>query len=176
MNLATSVQPTPDPLAYFGNVSSLLGLLVSLVGFVLTLWNVSKSRKAAEEARQSADNARSEIRRTDTMIDLAAAGTAMEEIKRLQRQSAWALLPDRYSALHTALTAIRSSRTLLSEEHKALLLGAIQQFRAIEHKIDRALASGKTDTDMPGLNKVVSQQMDKVTEILACLRMEHYGE
>jgi phage shock protein A len=157
-------------------VSSITGVLVSLIGFCLTIRNVLQSKKAAEEAKQAAESARSEIHRTDAIIVLAEAATAMEEIKRLQRQNAWAILPDRYSALRNALTAIRASQTQLTVDQKSSLQGAIEQFRSIENKIDRALADEQISANMPALNKIVSQQIEKVTEILTCLRVQKHGQ
>lgn len=176
LNIASSVPPPSDALAYWGNVSSIGGVLVSLIGFGLTIRNVLQSKKAAVEAKQAAENARSEIHRTDAIIVLAEAATAMEEIKRLQRQKAWAILPDRYSALRNALTAIRTSQTQLTEQQKSSLLGAIEQFRSIENRIDRSLVDDQINANMPALNKIVSQQIDKITEILTCLRMQKHGQ
>jgi phage shock protein A len=180
--LSTIQIPTPDPLSHWGNISSivgvalsLLGLGVSVGGFILTLRSVAKSKQAAEDAKHAAEKAQSEILRSDTMIELASAMAAMEEIKRLQRQQAWPLLPDRYSALRNALTMIRATRPGLSEDHKAAIHGAIEQFRSIETKIDRAQAAGQTVGEMPSWNKVVSIQIEKLTEVLAFMRIKQDG-
>src|SRR5262249_43929257 len=135
-----------------------------------TVLTVSRSRTAAQRAADAAENARNEIFRSNTMIELAAAKTTMEEIKRLHRAGAWRILPDRYAALRNALTSIRIAKPDLGLEQKAAIQGAIEQFRTIENKVERALALDQDPANVHKLNEIVSLQIDNITEILGNLR------
>lgn len=47
---------------HYGDLASVLGLLISLIGFAITLWTVRKARRAAEEAKHAAREALARIR------------------------------------------------------------------------------------------------------------------
>jgi transcription termination factor Rho len=162
-------------LSDWGDRASIVGVCVSLVGFGFTLWGVSRSKKAAEQAKQAAESARNDIFRSDTMIDLAAAMTTMEEIKQLQREGAWRILPDRYAFVRNALTSIRTGKPDLPDEHKAVLQGAVEQFRMIEGRIERALATNQDPVNVPKLNEIVSLQIEHITEVLGTMRSGQHG-
>jgi hypothetical protein len=115
-----------DPLATLGNIASLLGLIVSLAGFAWTLVAVAKARRVAEDAKTAAEKARAEILKSNSIVDLASAVTAMKEITRLHRQGTWALLPDRYASLREALATIKTMRPTMSDEHKSVFQGRVK--------------------------------------------------
>ena len=162
----------PDNFSDWGNLASIVGLGVSIVGFAFTLWSVSRSKKATQQAMEAVEKAREDIFRSNKMIDLASAMTIMEEIKRLHGVGAWHILPDRYASLRNALTCIRTSKPSLPDEHKAVIQGAIEQLRIVENKIERALASTQNPGNVPRLNEIVSLQIDKVAEVLVIVRSE----
>lgn len=109
------------------------------------------------------------------MIELAAATAVMEEIKRLHREGAWRILPDRYAALRKALVSIRMGKPDLPVDHQSVLQGAIQQFREIEKKVERALADNQPPHNVAKFNEIVSLQIDSITEILGSMRSGRDG-
>ena len=50
-----------------GDIASVLGLLVALVGFAITIWNVRASKAAAIRAEEAANEARRAIRFFDVV-------------------------------------------------------------------------------------------------------------
>jgi hypothetical protein len=164
-----------DTLSISGNIASLLGLVVSVAGFAWTLVAVRNAKRVAEGAKAAAEKARADILEANSMVELASAVTAMEEIKRLHRQGAWPLLPDRYASLREALATIRTMRPTMSDEHQSVFQGAIQQLRDIEDKVERALATQQQPRNVPALNKVISLQIDKLAEVLAVMRVGDNG-
>lgn len=157
---------------HWGDLASVAGVLISLVGFGITIRSVVLSKRAAEKAQESAQRVREGMLRSDTMVDLSAAVSIMDEIKRLHRASGqWPVLLDRYSALKGLLISIRASSPFLREEHRAALLGAMQQFSTIEESVERALAS-KRPLKVAALNQIVSDQLDKLNELLAFIKLE----
>ena len=136
---------------------------------------VASAKRVAEGAKAAAEKARADILKSNTMVDLAAAVTAMAEIKRLHRQGDWPLLPDRYASLREALSTIRTMRPTMSDEDQSVFRGAIQHLRHIEEKVERALATEEQPRNVPALNKVISLQIDKLTEVLAVMRLGQDG-
>ena len=164
---------------HWGDVLNVIGVVLSLVGFTVTIWQVIRARKAAMMAEEAALKVRNAIQSFDTVEKFSAAITIMEEMKRLHRIAAWELLPDRYSTLRGLLISIRGASPGLSQEHQAVLLGAIQHSSAIERKIERAIMQKSKPPDAARLNEIVSIQIDKLHEVLASLRqnvgVEYYG-
>lgn len=155
-----------------GDIASVLGLFVSLVGFLVTIYGVWRSKRSAQRAEAAARRATEAIASMHSITDLASVLAALEEVKRLHRTSAWTLLPDRYGSLRGKLVALRTSRPRLSEDQNATLQGAIQHLANLEATVDRALAASKTPSNVPRLTSIVSDQIDKLTELLAQLHRE----
>ena len=84
---------------HVGDLASIAGIFITIIGFCVTLWNVWRSRSAAERAEMAANEARRMIRSYETVAEFSSAITLMEEIKRLHRSRQLDMLPDRYSAL-----------------------------------------------------------------------------
>jgi ABC-type protease/lipase transport system fused ATPase/permease subunit len=92
---------------HVGDLASISGVLISVIGFILTVYNVRRSRKAAELARDAAQSAKNSIQTFETVVDLSTVIGLLEEIKRSHRNNQWALLPDRYAALRKTLISVR---------------------------------------------------------------------
>src|SRR3954465_4550308 len=92
---------------HIGDLASIAGVVISVIGFVATLVNVARSRSAAVRAEQAANAARRMIRSYEGVAELSATVTLMDEIKRLHRAQQLGMLPDRYATLRKALIGIR---------------------------------------------------------------------
>jgi len=156
----------------WGDLASIAGLLVALIGFAITIIGVWKSRSAAESAKKAAYEARSAIVRTEIIANFSSAVTAMDEVKRLHRAEAWNVMPDRYSSLRRTLISICSSHPNLNEEHRKLIQSSIAQFRELESLVESFLAGGKTSPSSAKLNKIVTAQIDKLDEVLNSIKSE----
>ena len=157
---------------HWGDLASIVGLLVSLVGFAITIWGVMRSKNAAQRAKEEVQRVRHSISMLDTVMDFSAAITIMDEIKRLHRASAWPMLPDRYSTLKRILITIRSSSDSISDEYKAALQSAILTFSDIEKKVEKALSTNTSPPKVAQLNEIVSVQLDRLNEVLATIKRE----
>jgi hypothetical protein len=153
-----------------GNLASIIGLFVSILGFVITISNTRKSKTAAEEARDAVVKVRTDLSKIETVSDLSIAITLMEEIKRLQMQSSWMTIPDRCSNLRKNLISIKSNYPNLSIDQKTALQNAIQQFTTIETLVVKALNDNKSPTDPLKLYRIVSLQVDNAYQLLIDIR------
>lgn len=158
-----------------GNAASVFGLVISIIGFAVTIRNVVKSRAAAEETQRAVQRVQREIARLDAMADVAAAISTMEEIKRLQRELAWKILPDRYAALRKHLITIKSSFTALRDEQKVALQNAIQHFAGIEDLLESTPSEQLSQKHVARLNRTVSSQADALQEVLVEIRSTQIG-
>jgi len=157
----------------WGGIVNGLGLVVSVIGFAVTIWNVVRTKRASERAEQAVTILRMALNRSDAIMEVSAAIAIMEEIKRLHRAGEWKVLLDRYTTLKRLLVSIRNPENHLSDEHVGSIQSAIQHFTDIEKKVERSLAAGTTDQKkVPKLNEIVSMQIDALAAVLTEIRQE----
>lgn len=152
----------------WGDVASVIGVLVSLVGFAITIYALLRSKSAAEQAALAVDEVREKIGLREAIADLSSVVNEVDEIKQIHRAEVWSILPPRYTAVKRHLAAIQIANSNLSRREKGAIQGVIQQFTELEHIIEAALAAKRPPEDTPSLNAVVSQQADKLHTILVC--------
>jgi hypothetical protein len=155
-----------------GDWLSVLGLVVTLIGFAITIFNVVRSRTAAEEAERAVAKVREDILRIDTVAEFSAAIAAMDEIKRLQREGAWSVLPDRYADLRKSLISIKSANKDLPAHYMTAIQSSIQHFRGIETIIEKSLAAKKIPSNATRLNTIMSEQVDELHGILTEIKSQ----
>jgi signal transduction histidine kinase len=152
---------------HIGDLASLAGVAISIVGFIVTVWNVRRSRSAAERAESAANEARRAMRAYQTLSDFSAAIAIMEEIRRLHRveQPNLYQLLDRYGALRKALIGVRKLSPTLTGNMQTQLQSAITTLATIEHVVERARAEGNSP-DFVDLNRLLSGDIDRLYEVL----------
>ena len=153
-----------------GDIASILGLLITIIGFIITFIKVRQSKNAAELAQEISLKLRDDLQRTDTVIEFSSAITSMDEIKRLHRKGAWEILPERYTALRKSLITIKSNNDNLSNEQMQKIQSAIQNLKSIEEQVDTAIIRKKEPENVDKLNKIIALQTDKLTEVLIEIR------
>lgn len=147
------------------------GNIATVLGFVITIWTLARTKTAAVAARDAAEATKSQVSRIDTMSECAAAIAVMDEIKRLDRAEAWEIVPDRYSALRRLLVSVQQLNPDLTPEQRTILGGTIVQFRTMENRIEFARAANRNDElDFARLNKIVTRQLDDVQKVMLSIR------
>jgi hypothetical protein len=146
-------------LSIVGSLTSILGLVVTIVTFVYVLIFKKAARKAVDQLR-------ADFMRFDAGVEITSAIAAMEEIKRLHREGAWSILPERYSALRKHLISIKGVDPSMLAEEQTVLQGAMQQFLIMEQEVEKALLRKEDPEDVPRYNSIVSKQIDRLQDIL----------
>jgi hypothetical protein len=151
-------------------VGNWLSLLLTILGFSWTIWTARKSRQAAEQAAKAAREALESVRKLDTIQGLSQAISMLEEIKRLHRQQAWTILPDRYNAIRRLLVELRSTNPQFTDEQTERIQEAIVQFSAMEVIVDKMQLPETKPPDVGRMNRFITQQMDRLVELLVEVR------
>jgi hypothetical protein len=148
-----------------GDYASVLGLFISVIGFIFTLINVTRARNASIAAASIAKQVREDLSKFDTISLISSTISVMDEIKRLHRQGAWEILPDRYSAIKKALITIRSSNPNLADVQKSAIQSAILNFTSIEKQVESAIFNKTHPENVDKINTLISKQVDILQEI-----------
>lgn len=161
-------------LAWFdrwGGAASIAGLVVSLIGFGITIYAVLKSKSASQRAAEAVDRVRALLTFSAAVADVSAAVTSMQEIKRLHRVRAWAILPDRYASLRERLIAIRAANTSIDDAGLIAIRGAEERLADLERRVDKALAEGREPARVTKFNEIVAADLDRLHEVLTSLKL-----
>lgn len=154
-----------------GDYAGILGLIISVVGFFITIKTSLNTRAAAAQASAAVESMKGDLRKGDTVADFSSALAIMDEIKRMHRSSSLHLLPDRYSQLRRFLVSIRSSNPLLSDVDQGSIQSAIAQFSALERTVEKALEEDRT-VSAARMNSLVSKHSETIQELLVRIKSE----
>jgi hypothetical protein len=157
-----------------GDLASIAGVLISVIGFGFTVVGVFQSRNAAERAETAARAARDTIRLFDMVVDFTEAISNLEDIKRAHRSGQWAMLPDRYAAIRKLLITLRTSNPSLTEDQNVVIQEALANLRLHETHIEKGLAAGASPNAVK-LNAAVSRDIDQLVQLLTELKMAKTG-
>jgi hypothetical protein len=164
--------PPAWTLSFIADVSSLVGLAITIVGFIVTVYNVRKSKAAAERAEEAARNARSNLLRVDSIAGISGVITGLEDIQRFNRLGSWHGTPERYALQRRTLVSIRSGNMALTDAQRSTLQSVIQQLLLLETQIEGHLAAPAAQSlDVPKVNGVISKHVDNLTQLLSELRV-----
>ena len=150
--------------------ASVLGFLVSLVGFLITIVIVLRSKSAAEKTGAAVAEVRQKLALQTAVFDLNRVLADVDELKALHRASAWEVLPPRYSSLRRQLAAFRGTYPDLTRKQKATIQGIISQFSEVESIVEKALATRQAPADPPSLNRIAAEQGDKLNDIVIAVQ------
>jgi len=153
----------------------LLGVVIALGGFWYTIQNVKDSKRAADRAESAAKETLGRIRYIDAVQNLSRAISIFEEIQRLNRTKEWKVLLDRHQIFRSILVEVKGSIADISNEHKAIIQEGIAQSSSISNTIEIALDKGEKPINVPRMNKILSDQVENLGDILAELRRETDG-
>lgn len=154
-----------------GDIASIFGLLVAVIGFSATIYNVVKSKSAAIRAEQAADKAVASVQIFQAVSDISKVISILDEIKRLNRVKEWKVLLDRYSTLRSLIVEIKAANPDLSEGKKIQLQSAIQHAANLENKIETATAKGEEPDGIPQMNKIISNVVETLSTLLVEIKI-----
>jgi len=156
---------------HVGDLASIIGLLTALVGFAITIRNVSRSRDAASRAEEAAKSAVQSVKGIEAIEGLTNAMALLEEIARLNRAGEWKVILDRHEAFRKLIIEIKSEKNNMEEDYLSDLQSSFQHSRNMSNKIEVFIDERPTDKiGVPQMNKIISGQMEKLGEILVHVR------
>ncbi|WP_295133822.1 hypothetical protein [uncultured Reyranella sp.] len=162
------------------DIVGLLGILISVLGFIATIIKLRTAQRTAEAARDAAEKARQSIAYAGVLADFAAGAAILEEIERFHRNRVFVALPDRYTALRKILVIARAGSDGLqngglTEKQKVVIQAALANIASAQGLIDRAIANN-AQVDFPRLNRIFAKDLDALHEVLVHLKSLSGGQ
>lgn len=156
-----------------GDLSGLVGIIISIFGFMGAIFGSFRARSAAERAEQASNEVKESIRLFETVSDFTSVIHVLEEIKRIHRSDQWILLPDRYSLIRKMLISMLS-RQQFSVDQAATINSAISNLSKMELTVEKALSTNAKVKTMT-FNTILLNDIDSLLKVLAELKSTSIG-
>jgi hypothetical protein len=156
---------------HWGNFSSVIGLVVSTIGFFWTLIIVWKSKTAAQRAEEAASAMKEALLKYESLTNCSNAISIIEEIRTFHREAEWDKSLYRYSRLTPVLLGLKADRGSFSEKDMGVIAGMIKQVAGCEKEVDKIRMDSKYQIKADRLNEILSTQVRKLHELLSNLKI-----
>lgn len=159
---------------HWGDNASVAGLFVSVVGSTLTIYAATKSESASKRAEIAAKDARAALLRFDALIEITQAISTLNDIMELHRAKDWESLLGKYALVRQRLMFVKGPTSNVTEAHREVLAGVLQQIISIDGEIEACVHQGKKSSpDKPmKLMEILKNQIDNLVGIQSELRSE----
>lgn len=151
-----------------GDVASVVGIVITIIGFGVTLWQVYRSKSASLQAKESVEHFQKEVLKYKTVSDLSETISMVNEIKELNRQSEWKLLLHRYSDLKRRFIDIKQSNiefTKFQNQNIQDMIFAIDDICDIVENIVNKNVQ-EDEFDITKINRIITKHADGIFGIL----------
>lgn len=138
----------------WGNLVGVFGVIISLGGFAIAIWQIRKAKSSAQAAEIASNQTRESIVRVLSVGDLRRAIELIQRIKDFHRDQRWEVSLQHYQILRATLTDIRERLPETMSEVRMTLRNSIPQISVIENNVDRAI---REDTEPSGINNFNSR-------------------
>jgi hypothetical protein len=162
---------SPAVLAFFDGNSwwyNVLSFFVGVIGFVITIWQIVKTRKAAEAASDAARKTAEQLTKLGTLVDLTElCGFAREAITLFEHRSYYAA-SIRALDLRTGLAKVRESaagkKLLTQQAWQTLVVKATSIHRVIVQRAGGGLEASVSDDHC---HRVMSELVEELNGLAA---------
>lgn len=155
-----------------GDYASIIGIIITIVGFGVTLFQVYRSKSASLQAKDSVEQFQKDVLKYKTVSDLSEIIAIVNEIKELNRQHEWKLLIYQYSDLKRKLIETRRTNVELSKFQNQKIQDMIFIISDIGDKVED-IVNKKLNVDefnVTKINRIISDRADGLYEILIELK------
>lgn len=142
-------------------IIGVLGVFISLGGFTTAIWQIRRTRAAAESAERAATAAREAAFHVTSISDLSQIVIQLEQVKELHRNREWVRAIDRYILLRRLIT---EARARLPETTRGALTTAIIRLMQMEKAANQALTRGE-QTPVAHLNNELVDLQQSLDEV-----------
>ena len=152
----------------WGSLASALGLLVSIIGFSIAVYQTMRSRKAAEAAERAVIETKSILAKNDAIADINVASERIQELRRIFRRgdaSSDRALDTVYN-VRRMLSDISSQYPSLTQCDRISLLEAAETLGHIERRAHNQEYSDDDDDALIQIESIVHKLASDIKQSL----------
>ncbi|MCQ1572747.1 hypothetical protein NFO65_18625 [Neorhizobium galegae] len=160
----------------FSDWLGLAGIILSLLGFGVSLWQLWKVKTAAESARDSAKLATEGVRKLDSVISFTSVIKSLDDIKNALHKQDYTELVKQFDSSRHSLIDARENHPGLSDNQRRSIQKALTFLKTLEVEV-RTSDVESIKLQHPKFMKTLLEISDSVTTILISTRnMEATGD
>ncbi|RYG93541.1 MAG: hypothetical protein EON58_18110 [Alphaproteobacteria bacterium] len=155
---------------------AVVGMIISVVGFAITLTQLSRTKKATEAVSKEVKRIEFAVLKYDASIETSRAETALEAIKKGVRNGDWRQATDDLESLSKALHTLRQLEIPELLQHAASIDSIMTHANRTCERLDKAGDQGLEETET---NKTLSKlrEHDKIiTSLRIALHRSNLSE
>jgi hypothetical protein len=145
---------------------SLIGLLVSILGFCVTIFQISRATSAAEAAVGAVKELKARVEIYDVVFDLSRVKSGLEESQRHLHRGNLSDAIESLSSVRSGLVRISEMKSAITQIQKDRMTELIGEISNYQDKIRRAMFKGSSPVDLPKMLSVMSKHYDAVSRVL----------
>ncbi len=145
---------------------SLLGSLASLIGLPIAIWQINKTRRAAEAAKDASLETQKAISRNLLLSDVSICVKYIEEIKNFIRYEKYEAAQIRVSDSVSELIQIQEMLISSNQLHQIEFEKIISQLSNIRNKFEKKLADSSVKISIAVINEQLSLISDNLNKFI----------
>jgi len=144
----------------------LLGSIASLVGLPVAIWQISKTRRAAESAKTASIQTQHVISRNLLLSDVSTCTRNIEEIKSFVRNGKYESALIRVTDLISQLIQIREVLENSSQPHQIEFEERLSQLVIIRTDFEKKLAKSSAKINIVQVNSQLAEVSDELNKLI----------
>lgn len=144
----------------------LFGSLASLIGLPIAIWQIVKTRRAAEAAKDASLETQKEISRNLLISDVSTCMRNLEEIKSYVRDEKYEFALIRVTDLISQLIQIRELLENSSRIHQIQFKERLSQLSIIRKSFEKKIARGSARLNIVQVNSQLSELSDDLNKLI----------
>lgn len=154
----------------WAGMADVVGVLIAIVGFSLTVWSAWRAKTASEQARSMVEKLREESRRMNFVAECAAAIGVMNQLKVFHREHAFVALLSHYPLLREKLVSLKSFPEL-TEHQKTDIQRFLTALSRMEATVEACQASsGNAPLDVAKYNRNLAEHADLLQDVMITIK------
>jgi len=155
---------------------AIIGLVISVVGFAITLIQLDRTKKATKAVADEIDKIQFAVSRYNAVAETSRAETSLDAARRHVRGSEWDLALQSLEAFSKALHTLRELRVREIEPHDANLQQAIVHINRLCERLDGAEAKGLPKNETPKTLSALRDHDMLITSVRVVLDRSNISE
>lgn len=144
----------------------IIGSIASLVGLPIAIWQIYKTRRAAESAKMASIQTQKTISRNLILSDVSNCTRNLEEIKQFVRNERYESSLIRTNDLVTQLIQIREILKSSDYVHKVEFKETLSQLSIIRENFEKKLVKSSAKIDGVQINSQLSKISDDLNTLI----------
>ena len=158
-------------LDHWGNIFSVIGVVVSVVGLAWAIREARRARSAAQAAERATVETRASIGHRLAATDLERGIGLIQRLKSLHREGHWDAALEQYQTLRAIISDIIARYSELELEVRERLNRARTSLSEMEKSVEHVL-QGREDADPASLNGQLNEIQIDLESIVSAMEFD----